>query len=820
MTGGYTPDRGPFTAERAERGQHLLEAALPLTATCPAARYLVEQRGLPRKTVLAAPDQLYLPSTARGRGPGDHALLSVLRITPGGEPTGLQATWIDISGAPAPVTDNAHKRDYFSLIEGGCRGACWWGGAASDEITAAEGFTEKPSALLAAGATGRVIGFGSRSWLKHKSLKGKKLTIVADRAPGENDQAADGSSLLEAHRRDYGANVDHWFLNGFLDRVWITPDPDCSCCKDPDDIWRAHGAEGVRALLARAEQGELGRPGWITRLARIRDELERQAAIKEAMSEALYGSKPLFKGVPIKTVRQAVEGERERLQPRAKPGDGGIEPWEEPISDLAGVLDELVQELAKYIATTPANLDAAALWCAMTHVHERLRCMPKLALQSPTKQCGKTTFLDCLASVVCRPKLTSGVSASAFIRISDDQSPTWCMDEADRYLNPASAGEALTAAINASSYRRFARMTISVPAANGGWTPIEFEFWCPMILAGIKALVDTVQDRSIVLVMQRARPGELKHRLIEGSSPVLEAVSRKLARWAQDLPELDLDPAMPGFLHNREADLWRPLFSIAAEAGGEWPARATQAAMKIHGQRAEDEVRLTLLLEAVKEEFGASDQMFTADLVARLIAREGEPWATIKRNGAPIDAYYLRGMLKGVVARSPDQKARQATKKAPQHFYTRADFELAWERYISRNPVNDPEHPEHPEQGAANPGPEPISAVPDRKSPSGTSGTPGAADPAAPDQGVPDGGGVPDAKSPSGTGQPIDIAGVNEGVPNVPDQIRPAANVYPADACCGFCRAPLNGAACIAHDGAVFHADACLAEHLKKGRPA
>ena len=52
-------------------------------------------------------------------------------------------------------------------------------------LVAAEGYLEKPLALIAAGVKGRVIGFGSRSWLKFKRLDGKKLTIVADRAPGE-----------------------------------------------------------------------------------------------------------------------------------------------------------------------------------------------------------------------------------------------------------------------------------------------------------------------------------------------------------------------------------------------------------------------------------------------------------------------------------------------------------------------------------------------------------------------------------------------------------------------------------------------------------
>ena len=179
----------------------------------------------------------------------------------------------------------------------------------------------------------------------------------------------------------------------------------------------------------------------------------------------------------------------------------------------------------------------------MTHVYDRLHCAPKLALQSPTPGCGKTTFLDCLSNVVCRPEPVSGVGAGAFVRLSDEMRPTWLLDEADRLLNPKNTHEALTAAINAQSYRRLARMQISVPTPDGGWRVQAFEFWCPMLLAGIKRLVDTVQDRSIVLMMSRARPGELRHRLINGTSPRLQQIQRKFVRWAQDLA--GLDPTRP-----------------------------------------------------------------------------------------------------------------------------------------------------------------------------------------------------------------------------------------------------------------------------------
>ena len=273
------------------------------------------------------------------------------------------------------------------------------------------------------------------------------------------------------------------------------------------------------------------------------------------------------------------------------------------------------------------------------------------------------------------------------------------MDEADRYLNPKNAGEGLTAALNASSYRRTARKRVCVPAPDGkGWQVVTFEFWCPMILAGIRELTDTVQDRSIVITLQRAMPGEIKARLINGTSPTFQDVQRKLYRWAQDLAELDLDPVVPKFLHNRAADLWRPLYAIAHLAGGAWPERVRAASEKIHFETGAEENRLVQLLAAIKEVFGGRDRMTTADLVGKLLERDDEPWPTVRR-GQPLDAYYLRSTLKGVVDRkAPVIRVGDKTKRG----YYRADFEPAWRRYLSAESSDASETDETPKPRPGN----------------------------------------------------------------------------------------------------------------------
>ena len=174
-------------------------------------------------------------------------------------------------------------------------------------------------------------------------------------------------------------------------------------------------------------------------------------------------------------------------------------------------------------------------------------------------------------------------------------------------------------------------------------------------------------------------PGEVKARLINGTSPTFHDVQRKLYRWAQDLAELDLDPVVPKFLHNRAADLWRPLYAIAHLAGGAWPERVRAASEKIHFETGAEENRLVQLLAAIKEVFGGRDRMTTADLVGKLLERDDEPWPTVRR-GQPLDAYYLRSTLKGVVDRkTPVIRIGDRTKRG----YYRADFEPAWQRYLA-----------------------------------------------------------------------------------------------------------------------------------------
>jgi putative DNA primase/helicase len=89
---------------------------------------------------------------------------------------------------------------------------------------------------------------------------------------------------------------------------------------------------------------------------------------------------------------------------------------------------------------------------------------------------------------------------------------------------------------------------------------------------------DDLEQRSIVIEMQRRRPDEMLAELREDRCGNLLDIARMCARWADGAVIDDYDPDM-GDLINRTADNWRPLFAIADLIGEDWPERSRLAAV-------------------------------------------------------------------------------------------------------------------------------------------------------------------------------------------------------------------------------------------------
>ncbi|NDU79608.1 DUF3631 domain-containing protein, partial [Actinomadura sp. DSM 109109] len=113
----------------------------------------------------------------------------------------------------------------------------------------------------------------------------------------------------------------------------------------------------------------------------------------------------------------------------------------------------------------------------------------------------------------------------------------------------------------------------------------------------------------------------------------------------------DARPQLPTELGDRTADVWEPLFAIADLAGGDWPARARAAALKLSGRGSEVSETIGVeLLWGCYHGFGNPedgeplDKLPTKDMISELCADDEAPWSTWSK-GHPITPRALANQL-------------------------------------------------------------------------------------------------------------------------------------------------------------------------------
>ena len=329
----------------------------------------------------------------------------------------------------------------------------------------------------------------------------------------------------------------------------------------------------------------------------------------------------------------------ERIRARAKHGDDPVasganaEPWPDPVTDLAAVLDAAVDELKRFlIVPDPAYLDTVVLWSAHSHLVHReelgVGFTPRIAFQSPIRRCGKSTALKCVHLMTHNPRAASSISPSSLFRAVDAFAISLMVDEGDNVFK--NANPELLAIMNAGADKMTAKVMRSEKNDDGKFEPREFNCFAPIGFTSIKPLPETLQDRSIVLRMRRATKSERPERLTLRTRGPLIDIGRQLARWAIDLEALP-DPDIPADLFNRIEDRWFILFQIAAIAGSEWPERCRKAALADLAREEANDVDGGVegdLLADVWEVFYKKKKvrMFTKEICAALLGLGESPW--------------------------------------------------------------------------------------------------------------------------------------------------------------------------------------------------
>jgi putative DNA primase/helicase len=117
----------------------------------------------------------------------------------------------------------------------------------------------------------------------------------------------------------------------------------------------------------------------------------------------------------------AVKAARAEAEAMAAEEDEDEAPHPESVAELAPVLDEALAELQRYVVAAEPDLAAAVLWSLHAHLvhHDKvwLAVSPRLAIQAPDRNCGKSTLLEAIGALVPRPTTGSSVTASVVFRL-------------------------------------------------------------------------------------------------------------------------------------------------------------------------------------------------------------------------------------------------------------------------------------------------------------------------------------------------------------------------------------------------------------------
>ena len=432
-------------------------------------------------------------------------------------------------------------------------------------------------------------------------------------------------------------------------------------------------AETVETIKARAEEpANAAIEAEIERLAALSD--NDYELVREDEAEKL-GFRPTFLDKVVQKTKAANAGaaldpSAAKLAKHLSP----VEPWPEAV-DGGALLLELVTAIRAHVVMEENAAIAVAFWILHAHAHDAAAISAILAIISPQKRCGKTTLLSLLQELTPNPLAASNISASAVFRAVEEWRPTLIVDEADTFL--AKHGE-LRGVLNSGHSRHTAFV---VRVVDKKQPPVKFSTWAPKVIASIGALSDTLQDRSIPILLHRKLPSEKVRIFRADHVPHLTNLCRMAVRWATDnLEQLrKLDAPVPAQLHDRQADNWRAQFNIAELLGGEWPSKAREAALTIEGATCECEnagVRLLADCRTVFEDRDATE-LSAADIIAGICSLEESPWY---RSGKPITERGFADILEPFGLKSRRKTCGEDKGRKRWH---RTDFEDAWRRYLS-----------------------------------------------------------------------------------------------------------------------------------------
>jgi hypothetical protein len=242
-----------------------------------------------------------------------------------------------------------------------------------------------------------------------------------------------------------------------------------------------------------------------------------------------------------------------------------------------------------------------SVWDFHTFMYDLFSHTPYLDINSPVKGCAKTTLAAAIARLSKNGMLVVNPTGPSIFRTIDQERPTLVIDEA------ALQDSCLLTIANAG----FSKMTGVVPRAFKDGVR-KYNIFCPKVFASLNPLPETVMDRCIRIPMKGLRR-EDKDKIVPFSEKsVPEDLVGSIATWvAAHKNEIvrHYDQCRLDFLHARQEDIWRPLFSIIHILSPEREEEFRAIAIRLTAEKRENEEdRLVRLLRDVRTVFRESNR--------------------------------------------------------------------------------------------------------------------------------------------------------------------------------------------------------------------
>ena len=546
-----------------------------------------------------------------------------------------------------------------------------------------EGRLAKPLAVVAAFDAGdpAAYGWGGLSALGYCPPPELTVVVIEDRAPSDPEKA-------EKHADAMARGCDRLVLaNRMVQRAGPPPCAAECGCKDVDEYLVKHGAAETRAWFAKAVSYTLSLRGEAMRIGRVTNPVRRVEMVNQVIDarelRKQSGMVPAFRRMVESYAGNQEQAANDDKIAALAPVQDTI-PWPTPV-DGAAVLDEIVAAIKRHVLLTDEAAWAIALWVAFSHGLDLFWFSPRLALCSPVKRCGKTTTVEVLLGLVARPKPTSSTTGPTVFRLIDKYKPTYLIDEADGYLPD---DEILRLVLNSGHTRTTASVDrTETNAVTGERDPKSFSTWTPIVCAGIGKLPSTLDDRSIKIRLQRKPRHVRLTRFRPDRATGIAEIGRRVARFVLDnqiaIGAADIEP--PEELHDRAADNWRPLMSLAAVAGGEWPERARKAALALEDTNQVSEDMCVELLADIRSIFEEQKDperqrtLFTSELMTALLSMTDRPWLDCGHNGRAMTERQMSELLKPFGIKT-HKNVRRSTQQAKG--FRAEEFAEAYARYL------------------------------------------------------------------------------------------------------------------------------------------